>query len=65
MVLAVIPADSGYSVGRRELMRTDAGPIRVLTVDDHPLLRDGIAAPINAESDMKLVCGCVQRTGCY
>jgi DNA-binding NarL/FixJ family response regulator len=29
--------------------------IRVLTVDDHPLLRDGIAALLNAESDMKLV----------
>lgn len=29
--------------------------IRVLTVDDHPLLREGIAALINAEPDMKLV----------
>ena len=29
--------------------------IRVLTVDDHPLLREGIAALVNAESDMKLV----------
>jgi DNA-binding NarL/FixJ family response regulator len=36
-------------------MRTDAGPIRVLTVDDHALLREGIAALINAESDMTLV----------
>jgi DNA-binding NarL/FixJ family response regulator len=36
-------------------MRTDAGPIRVLTVDDHALLREGIAALINAESDIKLV----------
>jgi DNA-binding NarL/FixJ family response regulator len=31
------------------------GPIRVLTVDDHALLREGIAALVNAESDMKLV----------
>jgi DNA-binding NarL/FixJ family response regulator len=31
------------------------GPIRVLTVDDHPLLREGIAALVNAESDMQLV----------
>lgn len=30
-------------------------PIRVLTVDDHALLREGIAALVNAESDMKLV----------
>src|ERR1700741_4191268 len=29
--------------------------IRILTVDDHPLLRKGIAALVNAESDMKLV----------
>jgi DNA-binding NarL/FixJ family response regulator len=29
--------------------------IRVLTVDDHPLLREGIATLVNAEPDMKLV----------
>jgi hypothetical protein len=29
-------------------MRTDAGPIRVLAVDDHALLLEGIAALINA-----------------
>jgi DNA-binding NarL/FixJ family response regulator len=29
--------------------------IRILTLDDHPLLREGIAALVNAESDMKLV----------
>jgi len=31
------------------------GPIRVLTVDDHAILRQGIAALVNGESDMKLV----------
>ena len=31
------------------------GPIRVLAVDDHALLREGIAALVNAESDMKFV----------
>ena len=31
------------------------GPIGVLSVDDHPLLREGIAALVSAESDMKLV----------
>lgn len=30
-------------------------PIRVLAVDDHALLREGIAALVNAESDMKLI----------
>jgi DNA-binding NarL/FixJ family response regulator len=29
--------------------------IRILTVDDHPLLRKGIAALVNAESDLKLI----------
>jgi len=34
---------------------SSAKPIRILTVDDHPLLREGIAALVNAESDMQLV----------
>src|ERR1700730_2561095 len=29
--------------------------IGILSVDDHPLLREGIAALVNAERDMKLV----------
>jgi DNA-binding NarL/FixJ family response regulator len=29
--------------------------IRVLSVDDHPLLREGIAALLNAESDIQLI----------
>jgi DNA-binding NarL/FixJ family response regulator len=36
-------------------MRGDPGLIRVLTADDHALLREGIAALVNAEADMKLV----------
>lgn len=32
-----------------------AAPLRVLCVDDHPLLRDGLAAMIGSQADMELV----------
>jgi DNA-binding NarL/FixJ family response regulator len=34
---------------------TDDKRIRVLTIDDHPLLREGIAAIVNSQTDMELV----------
>lgn len=34
---------------------TDPKRLRVLSVDDHPLLREGIAAIINAQPDMEIV----------
>jgi DNA-binding NarL/FixJ family response regulator len=40
---------------RREIMSTGPKVIRVLTVDDHALLREGIATLVNAESDMRIV----------
>jgi DNA-binding NarL/FixJ family response regulator len=36
-------------------VNTDTKPIRILTADDHPLLRYGITALIGAEPDMELV----------
>ena len=34
---------------------SDKNPIRILTVDDHPLLREGIAAIVGSEPDMTVV----------
>jgi DNA-binding NarL/FixJ family response regulator len=47
----------GYSGKIRlcELMSTDQAPIRILAVDDHPLLRAGVAALLAGQSDMTLV----------
>jgi two-component system, NarL family, response regulator len=36
-------------------MTTDPHPIRILTVDDHPLLRDGIASLVGTQTDMKVI----------
>jgi DNA-binding NarL/FixJ family response regulator len=36
-------------------MSADRGVIRILTVDDHPLLREGIAALLASQPDMTLV----------
>jgi DNA-binding NarL/FixJ family response regulator len=36
-------------------MSTDSSPIRVLAIDDHPLIRAGISALLFPESDMTLV----------
>jgi DNA-binding NarL/FixJ family response regulator len=39
-------------------MSADSAPIQILIVDDHPLLREGIAALVSGQSDMTLVAEC-------
>ena len=46
--------DSAYSAERVKMSNVP-DLIRILVVDDHALLRKGLAAAINAEPDMKLV----------
>ena len=38
-----------------KLMSTGSTPIRILSVDDHPLIREGIAGIVGAQADMELI----------
>src|SRR5208283_44283 len=40
---------------RRPVMSADSSPIRILAVDDHPLVRQGIAGLVGVQPDMTLV----------
>jgi DNA-binding NarL/FixJ family response regulator len=48
-------------IGESEM--DDAARIRVLSVDDHPLLREGLAAIIDSEADMTVVAQASTGTG--
>src|SRR5262249_16348308 len=49
----VVCQENGY-----ELVSTSSDIIRILTVDDHPLLRGGIAALVSGQPDMAIVAEC-------
>src|ERR1700678_2417300 len=36
-------------------MSSDPGPIRILSVDDHPLIRQGVAGLVATQADMNLI----------
>jgi two-component system, NarL family, response regulator len=42
-------------------MTNDTCLIRILSVDDHPLLRSGIAALVDTQPDMRMVGGGFKR----
>ena len=36
-------------------MNSESGPIRILSVDDHPLIRRGVADLVAVQTDIKLI----------
>src|SRR4051794_31215606 len=44
-----------FATARKQNMTDHGSQIRVLIVDDHPLLRDGIAAVVGGQPDMAVV----------
>src|SRR6185436_20557144 len=55
--LVVVAAVYSESAGRRRRGRvmTSSTPIRILTVDDHPVVRDGIASLVGVQPDMTVI----------
>jgi DNA-binding NarL/FixJ family response regulator len=51
------PSDDSPTASEAAETKLQSARIRVLTVDDHPLLREGIAAIINDQPDMVLEAG--------
>ena len=50
VVTAVVPQRDGMR--RRKRVMTGSPPIRILTVDDHPVVREGIAGLVGTQPDM-------------
>ena len=51
----VVPKVCGKSQGMNQVMDTANSQIRILAVDDHALVRDGIAGLVGVQSDMVMV----------
>ena len=50
-----IPGSIAYGTEGVVTMSADRPPIRILSVDDHPLLREGVAALLASQPDMTLI----------
>ena len=55
MVGGEVRGEIGGERHGEEVMSAEAGPIRILAVDDHPVVRQGIAGLVAVHSDMSLV----------
>jgi len=56
MTTCHVKPDSGPSTQEVSAGSSPSGPIRVLVVDDHPIVREGICRTVEREKDM-VVCG--------
>jgi hypothetical protein len=55
VVVTSVRVEDGAEAGPRYSVSGDSVRIRILAVDDHPLVRDGIAGLIGVQADMTVI----------